>query len=119
MRLERIAEEENREVAVFSIPKLDLDTERRVFGWKATIKLSGIRYWLPEDEVREISQEEFNKYAQYLQNEDKLDMDSSYVQEAAREAVRHLSEGERQNILKKAKAIRDYIYNKLTYVMDR
>jgi hypothetical protein len=119
MRLERIAEEENREVAVFSIPKLDLHTERRVFGWKATIKLSGIRYWLPEDEVREISQEELNKYARYLQNEDKLDMDSSYVQEAAQQAVRHLSEGERKNILKKAKAIRDYIYNKLTYVMDR
>ncbi len=119
MRLERIAEEENREVAVFSIPKLDLDTERRVFGWKATIKLSGIRYWLLEDEVKEISQEELNKYARYLQNEDKLDMDSSYVQEAAQQAVRHLSEGERKNILKKAKAIRDYIYDKLTYVMDR
>lgn len=119
MRSEQIAQEENREVAVFSIPKLDLDTERRVLGWKATIKLSGIRYWLPEDEVREISQEELNKYAQYLQNERKLDMDSSYVREAAKEAVGHLRERDRTQVLKKAQAIRDYIYDKLTYVMDR
>lgn len=119
MRIEQIAEEENRQVAVFSIPKLDLDTERRVLGWKATIKLSGIRYWLSEDEDREITQEELNKYAQYLQNERKLDMDSSYVREAAKEAVRHLKERDRTYILKKAQAIRDYIYDKLTYVMDR
>lgn len=119
MKLEQIAEEDNRQVAVFSIPQLDLHTERRIFGWKATIKLSGIRYWLPENEVKEISQEELDQYARYLQNEPQLDMDSSYVREAAREAVRHLSKHERQNILTKVKAIRDYIYHSLTYVMDR
>lgn len=116
MKIEEIAEEENRQIAVFSIPEIHLNTERRILGWKATMKLSGIRYWLPEDEVREISQEELKKYAKYLQDEDKLDMNSSYVKKAAKEAVRHLSD--RENILKKAKAIRDYIYNKLTYVMD-
>jgi len=118
MRIEQIPEEENRQVAVFSIPKLDLNRERRVFGWKATIKVSGIRYWLPEEEVREISEQELNQYAQYLQNEEKLDLNSSYVQKAAQEAVQHLSESDRQNILKKVKAIRDYIYQSLTYVMD-
>jgi hypothetical protein len=118
MKIEEIAEEENRQVAVFSIPKINLNTERRLLGWKATIKLSGIRYWLAEDEVREISQEELKKYAKYLKNEPELDMNSSYVKEAAKEAVQHLSNHNRKNILKKAKAIRDYIYNKLTYEMD-
>jgi transglutaminase-like putative cysteine protease len=119
MRIEAVAEEENRPVAVFSMPEIDLKTERRVFGWKATLRLSGIRYCLPEDEVRAISQQELKQYAQYLQDEPGLDLNSAYVQKAAQEAVRHLSDRDRQNVLKKAKAIRDYIYAQLTYVMDR
>ena len=115
----KIEEEENRKLAVFSIDKIDLETERRVFGWKALVKMFGIRYFLTEDEVREISEEELKKYAKYLQNESKLDMDSPYVINAAKEAVKNLRENEKNNVLAKAKAIRDYIYEKLTYVMDK
>ena len=46
-------------------------------------------------------------------------MDSPYVINAAKEAVKNLRENEKNNVLAKAKAIRDYIYEKLTYVMDR
>lgn len=119
MRIETIAAEENRPVAVFSIPEIDLETERRVFGWKALVKVFGIRYCLEPEDIREISEAELNQYVQYLKNEPKLDLNSRYVQEAAREAVKDLSERDQKNVLKKAKAIRDYIYERLTYVMDR
>ena len=119
MRIERIAAEENRPVAVFSIPEIDLETERRVFGWKALVKMFGIRYCVDPEDIREISEAELNQYAQYLKNERKLDMESRYVIEAAQEAVENLSDRDQKNVLKKAKAIRDYIYDRLTYVMDR
>ena len=115
----KIEQEENRKVAVFSIEEIDLEQERRVFGWKALVKMFGIRYFLAEDEIREISEAELNQYAKYLQDERKLDMDSPYVINAAQEAVKNLRENEKNNVLAKAKAIRDYIYEKLTYVMDR
>lgn len=119
MRIETIPTEENRKVAVFSIPKIDLQTERRVFGWKARVKMSGIRYCIADNETRAITEAERKKYAMYLRNEKQLDMDSNYVQQAAKDAVSHLSQHDRKNVLKKAAAIRDYIYTKLTYVMDQ
>jgi hypothetical protein len=118
MRVEEIAEEDNRKMAVFSIPKLKLKKERRVFGWKALIEVHGIKYFLQEEEVRPISEEELQRYAKYLENEPNLDMDRPFVIEAAKEAVKHLKEEQKNNILAKAKAIRDYIYEKITYVMD-
>jgi hypothetical protein len=119
MKIEEIEKEENRKVAVFSIPEVNLETERRVFGWKAVIQVSGIKYYLKEEDVREISDEELKKYAKYLKNEDQLDMNRHYVQDAAKEAIAHLSKKEQKNILKKAQSIRNYIYDKLTYVMDQ
>ena len=105
MRIETIAAEENRPVAVFSIPEIDLETERRVFGWKALVKMYGIRYCLDPGDIREISETELNQYTPYLINEHKLDMNSRYVIEAAQEAIKDLSDRDRKNILKKAKAI--------------
>lgn len=119
MRIEKIAAEENRSVAVFNIPEIDLEKERRVFGWKALVKMYGIRYCIDPEDIREINEEELNEYAVYLENEDQLDMGKRYVIEAAREAVKNLSDRDQKNVLKKAKAIRDYIYEQLTYVMDR
>ncbi len=118
MRIETIAEEENRPVAVFSIPEIDLKTERRVFGWKALVKVFGIRYCVEPEDIREISAAELHQYAPYLENEDQLDLESRYVQEKAQEAVEDLSDRDKKNVLKKAKAIRDYIYERLTYEMD-
>ena len=118
MRIETIAEEENRPVAVFSLPEIDLEKERRVFGWKALVKVFGIRYCVDPEDIREISTAELNQYAPYLKNEDELDMESRYVIEAAKEAVEKLSDRDQKNVLKKAKAIRDYIYDRLTYEMD-
>ncbi|MDJ0714073.1 MAG: transglutaminase domain-containing protein [Prochloraceae cyanobacterium] len=112
-------EEENIKVAVFSIPEIDLENDRRVFGWKALVKVFGIKYSFKEYEMREISESEIKKYAKYLKNRKKLDMDSDYVITAAKEAVKNLEENEKNNVIAKAKNIRDYIYEKLTYVMDR
>lgn len=118
MRIETIAAEENRPVAVFSIPEIDLETERRVFGWKALVKVFGIRYCVEPEDIREISAAELHQYAPYLENEDQLDLESRYVQDKAQEAVEDLSDRDKKNVLKKAKAIRDYIYERLTYEMD-
>jgi hypothetical protein len=119
MRIEEIPTEENRKVAVFSIPEIDLKTQRTVFGWKALVKVFGIRYAEAVDRVRLITDEERDRYAQYLQNEAGLDMDRRFVQAAAEAAVQDLSEADRANALKKAIAIREYIYAHLTYVMDQ
>jgi hypothetical protein len=118
MRVERITAEENRPVAVFSLPEIDLNRERRVFGWKALVKVFGIRYCVNPEEIREISEAELNQHAQYLKNERQLDLEEEYVIEAAQEAVEHLSDCEQKNVLKKAKAIRDYIYERLSYDLD-
>ncbi|MCU0537213.1 MAG: hypothetical protein MUD14_25280 [Hydrococcus sp. Prado102] len=117
MRIEEIAQEENRKVAVFSIDEIDLATERRVFGWKALIELQSIKYLIKE-EVRDISKEELERYSKYLQNEPQLDMESPYVIKAAKRAIKNVPEEQQNNVVAKAKAIRDYIYRKVTYVMD-
>ncbi|NJM86759.1 MAG: transglutaminase domain-containing protein [Hydrococcus sp. RU_2_2] len=118
MKIEEITEEENRKVAVFSIDEIDLATERSIFGWKALIKLQSIKYWVKEEEVRDISKEELQRYSKCLQNEPKLDLESPYVIKAAKRAIKNVSEEQQNNVLAKAKAIRDYIYRKVTYVMD-
>lgn len=117
MKIEEV--EEARKVAVFSIPKIDLTTERRIFGWKALVKIFGIRYCLEGDKIGEISEEDLEKFSEYLQDEEGLDMDSWYVKKAAEEAIAHLSERDRHKVIKKVEAIRNYIYERLTYVMDR
>lgn len=118
MRIEEVLTEENRQIAVFSIPEIDLKTQRTVFGWKALVKVFGIRHAEAIDRVREMSDEERDRYAQYLQNEPGLDMDRRFVQAAAELAIQDLSQDDRANVLKKAIVIRDYIYANLTYEMD-
>ncbi|HEY9622544.1 MAG TPA: transglutaminase family protein, partial [Crinalium sp.] len=118
MAIKEIAEEEHRKVAVFSIPKLDLHSERRIFGWKATVRMFGIRHCLAQETARELTEDERSQFSRYLKNEDQLDMDRESVQQAAKDAVRHLRGSDRHNIIKKAEAIRDYIYEKITYKMD-
>jgi hypothetical protein len=118
MRIEEITQEENRKVAVFPIDEIDLATERRVFGWKALIEVQSLKYLIKEKEVRDISKEELERYSKYLQNEAQLDMESPYVIKAAKRAIKNVPEEQQNNVLVKAKAIRDYIYRKVTYVMD-
>ncbi|NJO47261.1 MAG: hypothetical protein HC835_17495 [Oscillatoriales cyanobacterium RM2_1_1] len=118
MKIETIPTEENRPVAVFSIPEIDLKTERRLLGWKATIKTASIRYLTSINPLPEISESELQAHARYLENAPGLDMDHPTVIRAAREAVASLSAAENNHPLVKVKAIRDYIYQALTYEMD-
>ena len=110
--------EDNRKIMVFSIPELNIPTDRKVFGWKALIEMSGIRYFCQEKEVREISEEELHRYSKYLQNEPKLDMDKSSVIQAARKAIKNLPDDQKNNILAKTKAIRKYICENITYEIN-
>jgi hypothetical protein len=119
MRIEEIDAESHQKAAVFSIPEINLKTERRVFGWKALVKVFGVRHAPHPDQLRAIAPEELAQYAAYLENEDGLDMDRRYVQDVAAEAIQHLSEPDQLSVLKKVEAIRDYIYQNVTYVMDQ
>jgi hypothetical protein len=114
--------EKNKEskdkVAVFSIPKIELETERRVFGWKATIQTYNVKYFISEEEVGVIDEEELTNFSQYLKKQPKLNLKKPYVIKAAKKALKSLKGDRRDNILAKAEAIADYIYKRLIYVKN-
>lgn len=103
-------------VAVFSIPKIELETERRVFGWKATIQTYNLKYFVGEEEIGALGEEELINFSQYLKKQPKLNLKKPYAIKAAKKALKSLNNNRRDNILAKAEAISNYIYEKLTYV---
>ncbi len=98
-------------VAVFKIGDLRAE-EAKMFGWKATLELRGIKYEIGYDEVHDIPPLSSELQAEYLIDDDGLGMDIPAIKDAAREAV-----GSENNILKKMLLIREYVYDKLEYRM--
>jgi hypothetical protein len=98
-------------VAVFKIGELRAE-EAKLFGWKATLELRGIKYEIDFDEVEDIPALSPELQAEYLIDDDNLGMDIPAIKDAAREAV-----GAETNILKKMLLIREYVYDKLEYRM--
>jgi len=98
-------------VAVFEIGDLRAE-EARIFGWKATLELRGIKYEINFDEVDDIPPLSSELQAEYLIDDDNLGMHIPAIKDAAREAV-----GTENNILKKMLLIREYVYDKLDYRM--
>jgi transglutaminase-like putative cysteine protease len=103
---------EGQRVAVFKIGELRAG-EAKLFGWKATLELRGIKYEVPfEDaESQDLPSEELQ--VKYLVDDDGLEMMNPIVLQAAREAV-----GDETNTLKKMRLIRDFVYDKLSYRMQ-
>jgi len=99
-------------VAVFNIGELRAD-EARMFGWKATLEMRGIKYEINFDDVENTPPPEPEIQAEYLIDDDGLGMDIPAIRDAAREAV-----GGETNILRKMLLIRDYVYDKLEYRMQ-
>ncbi len=100
-----------QKVAVFNIGELRAD-EARIFGWKATLELRGIKYEINYDEVDNVPTLSSQLQAEYLIDDDGLGMDIQAIKDAAREAV-----GSETNILRKMLLIREYVYDKLEYRM--
>ncbi|MDX2255222.1 MAG: transglutaminase domain-containing protein [Pseudanabaenaceae cyanobacterium bins.39] len=100
---------DGQKVAAFHLGNLK-PQEAKLFGWKATLELHGIKYELKESEVDFVPElsEEMQKL--YLIDDDGLSMDHPIIQAAARDAV-----GDETNILRKMRLIRDYVYDQLSY----
>ena len=96
-------------VAAFKLGNLKPE-ESRMFGWKATLELHGIKYELKDSEVENIPELSLGMQKLYLIDDDGLSMDHPIIQAAAKEAV-----GNETNILRKMLLIRDYVYDKLSY----
>jgi len=98
-------------LAVFEFEHLEAG-EAQFFGWRALIEVYGIRYHIETSQVDQIMPTE--TLTQYLVDDDKLAMDTRRVREAARRAV-----GKMTNPLEKMLAIRAYVYDHLTYYIDK
>jgi transglutaminase-like putative cysteine protease len=102
----------DQRIAVFKIGELCAN-EARIFGWKATLEMRGIKYEIPYAEVENIPPLSAEMQAKYLIDDDGLGMDLPSVRQAAKEAV-----GTETNIIRKMQSIRDYVYDKLQYRMQ-
>jgi transglutaminase-like putative cysteine protease len=100
---------DGQRVAVFKFDKLT-GSDRHIFGWKALLEVRGIKYRIAPRDVEDIPQLESELQQRYLVDNDNLMMDSSIVRRAAREAI-----GTETNALRKMYAIRNYVYDKLSY----
>lgn len=100
---------DGQRVAAFKLGNLKPE-EARMFGWKATLELHGIKYELKDSEVEFVPDLSPEMQKLYLIDDDGLSMDNPIIQSAAREAV-----GNETNILRKMLLIRDYVYDKLSY----
>lgn len=96
-------------VAVFKLGQLHAE-ESRLFGWRALIELHGIKYELDYTEVDYVPPIESEIQAVYLYPDGDLAMDDPTVKAAAKEAA-----GAENNIVRKMLAIREYVYDKLSY----
>ena len=106
----RIREEDRQKYAVFEFKELERG-ERYIFGWKALLKIQGIKYNLTPADVDEGLDLPDDIKDRYLED-DGLAMDKSIVKKAAWEAALGAT-----NILDKVLKIRNYVYEQLTYSM--
>jgi transglutaminase-like putative cysteine protease len=107
-----IREKGEQKYAVFSFNRLLLE-ERHIFGWKAILKVRGIKYHLTPADVNPDLELPEDIRRHYLQDDDDLAMNTAIVRRAAREAVRGA-----KGILDKVFKIRNYVYEQLSYVME-
>ncbi len=103
-----IEELQGQQVAVFQLGDVH-QRESRLFGWKAVLDLYSIKYQIDPDDVEDAPIPE-DLTTRYLVDDDYLSMNTSIVQEAARDAI-----GTETNILRKMAKIREYVYDQLAY----
>lgn len=99
---------DGQRIAVFKLK--DLHTHQAgLLGWRAEVEVYSIKYQATPERVEPVASLP-PELAPYLVDDDDLTMDSEIVQRAAREAV-----GSETNWLRKVLAIRNYVYDRLSY----
>ncbi len=105
-------DEAGEDIIEFDFTKILLDREFAIFGYKAILDISNIRYMIknapfPNKFTKDIEQ--------FLAEEKKFDMHKEELQNIAEDIINGISKGKRKNILEVVKAIRKYVYSKLEY----
>ncbi|MGD1896559.1 MAG: transglutaminase domain-containing protein [Phormidesmis sp.] len=102
-------EQDGQRIAVFKLDAL-APNQAGLIGWKATVEMYGLKYFLTPSAVEDASplSEEFQ--ARYLVDDDELAMDTETIREAASVAA-----GSETNVLRKMLKIRNYVYDQLSY----
>ncbi|MGF6696746.1 hypothetical protein OKW38_001357 [Paraburkholderia sp. MM5496-R1] len=104
-------DESGNEIAEFDFSGVELDKERRYFGYCAVIELYGIRFKLnaPDsgypDEIK----------TRFLKKELRYDMDRQELRRIAEDLISAIPRKERGNVVKIAKTVREYVYSRLAY----
>jgi transglutaminase-like putative cysteine protease len=101
--------ENGQKVAVFKFDHLT-GNERHIFGWKALLKVWGIKYRLTPRDAEQIPPLSAELQSTYLVDNDDLSMGTEIIQRAAKEAI-----GTETNLLRRVHSIRNYVYDKLSY----
>ena len=87
--------------------------ERHIFGWKALVEVYGIKYQLTPRQVENAPHLPAEYGPRYLIDDDELAMDTPVIQRAARESNRQ----PKPICCARCLAIRNYVYDKLSYAV--
>ncbi len=103
-----LEEQDGQQVAVFRFDRLH-PFQGGLVGWKATVEMYSLKYCLTPDDI-DPTQSLPAGFQRYLVDDDDLSMDTSIIQQAAREGA-----GTETNVLRKMLRIRNYVYDRLAY----
>ena len=106
-----LVEEDGQPVAVFSIARVDAGS-RLILGWRATLEVFGIKHLLTAADLADAPVLNPEMAARYLIDDEDLDLDSPQIAEATATAL-----GDETNVLEKARRLRSYVYDRLSYEM--
>ncbi len=101
--------QQGQRVAVFKFDTLE-PNQAGLIGWKATVEMYGLKYFLSSDEVTDTDSLPDDFQQKYLVDDDDLAMESDIIQAAAKESA-----GSETNVLRKMLKIRNYVYDQLSY----
>ena len=101
--------ESGQRVALFKFDRFD-SKQCRIFGWKALLEVRGIKYNLSPEDTENLPELSPDFQARYLTDNDNLRMEAEVVKRAAEQAA-----GDETSLLRRVLAVRDYIYERLSY----
>ncbi|MGB7979352.1 MAG: transglutaminase-like domain-containing protein [Candidatus Nanopelagicales bacterium] len=101
-------------VAVFRIPRVDAGT-RLLLGWRATLEVFGIKHLLTSADLAGAPELPAALAADYLVDDEDLDLDSPEVAAATAAGLAGLDED--HTALDAARALRSHVYDRLEYEM--
>jgi Transglutaminase-like superfamily len=107
-----IEEQDGQKVAVFKFDRLQ-PHQGGLLGWKVMIEMYGLKYYLAPTDIDASLPLPPELQQRYLVDDDDLAMDTDTIRQAAKEAI-----GTETNVLRKMLKIRNYVYDRLSYVIQ-